>query len=139
MNADELCDLLVEHFNELADQPITYNAEHPAEAATADKERGDWKVFVLPYEESEEPITLGRETCREEYVASVVVNGPIDATTTKALGIELQKFLRESLKGTELGGCLWAGNEVPSLYDGEALKTKNQFLSLFRPTFYDFA
>lgn len=138
MTSDELCDLLVTHFNGLTDSPIEFQAEHPETVAESYAEIDNWRVFILPFEELEEPIDLGNETCREEITPSVVINGPIDDQTTKNDGLALQKFLRESLKGVELSGLLWAGNEVPTVCDTEALK-KRQFLSVFRPTFYEFA
>lgn len=138
MTSDDLADLLVTHLNGLADKPITYQAVKPEEVAEADKERSDWGVFIVPYSEAEEAFDRG-DTCREELVCSVVINGPVRGSVTREKGCELSRFLRFSLRETELGGYRWQENETVSLYDSDALKTKGQFLSLFRATYYDFA
>lgn len=139
MTSDALADLIVGQLNGLADKPIEYQAVNPPEVATVDAELTDYTVFVIPFSEAEEPTNLANETCREDRVVSVVVNGPIAGPITRATALALVEFLRNGLKGTELGGYLWDGNETVSLFDNEAVKTKNQFLSLFRATYYRFA
>lgn len=138
MTADDLADLLVIHFNGLAAPPIAFQAVKPVEVAEAEKERSDWAVFVVPFGESEEPFDRA-DACREEYICSVIINGPVKASLTRAKGSEFCKFLRDGLRETTLGGLRWDGNETVSLWDVDALKTKSQFLSLFRATYYQFA
>jgi hypothetical protein len=137
MTSEELCSELATHFNDLADKPIEYLASVPAETPTTVKETTDWQVLVVPFSESEESFDAG-DTCREERVVSVIVTGPIRGTTTRDKGSELCKFLRDNLRETSFDGFRWAGNDTVSLYDTDALKTLNQFASLFQATFYSF-
>lgn len=138
MNADELAELVATYVDALASPPIVFNATVPATAASVEAETADWKVFVLPYGESEEALDRG-DMCREELTCSVVINGPVNGVTTKQNGLELSKFLRTSLRETEFSGFRWESNEVATVYDFDALKTKSQFLSLFRATYFQFA
>lgn len=137
MTSADLADALVTHFNALASKPIAFRAEAPDDPAEAVKEQSDWRIFVVPKEESETPIDRG-DTCREEFRPSIIINGPIRSSLTRTKGLEVVKFLRDSLRETEFSGLDWDGNDIESLYDPEAEK-KNQFLSLFRPTYYQFA
>ncbi|MGD9632655.1 MAG: hypothetical protein AB7I57_18335 [Pirellulales bacterium] len=136
MHAEELAKKLATHFSALDEKPVGFQATAPLELAVADAERRDWGVFVVPFEESEEPLDRG-DMCREELVVKVVVNGPTKQIT-RAKGIELSKFLRDSLRETEFDGFRWAGNETELLYDADAFKSSGQFLSVFRATYFTF-
>lgn len=136
MTSEDLAKLLAAHFTELDDKPIEFAARVTDDVSVADAERSDWAVFLVPFEESEEPFDRG-DACREELVVSVVINGPAKQVG-RAKGSELAKFLRNSLRETEFGGFDWAGNETALLYDADAFKTTGQFLSVFRATYYTF-
>lgn len=138
MTSEELCEHLATHFNGLANKPLEYRATKEDDIAVACAERSDWQVFLVPNSENEEPPLDGAGMCREELIPSVVVNGPCKSVT-RGKGIELQKFLRDSLKATEFEDYVWDGNEVNTLWDVEAFKKAKQFLSLFRPTYFTFA
>ena len=137
MTSDALADLVVATLNALVSPPLNFQAINPPEMATADAERSNFAVFAIPFSETESSFDRGN-TCREDRVVSVVVNGPLDMNVTRAKALEFVEFLRLGLRGTELGGYLWADNETVSIFDTEALKTKNQFLSLFRASYYRF-
>jgi hypothetical protein len=137
MTSDQLADLVVAELNAIDDPPIAFQAVNPPEVPDPQAERNNFQVFVLPFDESESPINLSNDTCREERRVSIFVHGPI-GSVTRAKAIEFCEVLRSSLKGTRLGDYLWDGNETVSLFDADALKNKNQFLSLFRATYYTF-
>jgi hypothetical protein len=137
MTSNDLADYIVVHLNLLVDPIIAFQATNPETIAEASKEVADFQVFVMPFEESEESIDRA-DTCREERVVSVVVNGPI-GQVTKAIALQFAEELRYSLRETEFEGYRWQGNETVSVLDADALKTKGQFLHLFRATYYTFA
>jgi len=67
-------------------------------------------------------------------------------TITRKRGLQVSKWIRQSLKQTEfvLEGddepeFAWDSNEVETLWDTTAAKERNQFLSLFNATYYTFA
>lgn len=138
MTIDELADLVVAHLNALESKPIVYQAIKPEDTAEADAERESWGVFVVPFEKSLEPFDRGG-TCREEIRLSIVVNGPVKGAANRAKGEELADFLGDSFRDTDLEDYSWDGNEIVLPYDTEALKTKKQFLHVFRPKFFRFA
>lgn len=137
MTSNDLADYLVAHLNLLDDPLIEFQAVNPETVAEASAEVHNFQVFVMPFEESEESIDRA-DTCREERIVSVVVNGPI-GQVTKSLALQFAEQLRLSLRETEFEGYRWQGNETVSIYDADALKTKNQFLHLFRATYFTFA
>lgn len=137
MTSNDLADYIVAHLNLLDDPIIEFQAVNPETVAEASKEIADFQVFVMPFEETEEAIDRA-DTCREERVVSVVVNGPI-GQVTKSIALQFAEQLRLSLRETEFEGYRWQGNETVSVLDAEALKSKNQFLHLFRATYFTFA
>lgn len=136
MTAEDLADQLAAFLSALDDPPIAFAAENPTEPASVEAERGEFHVFVVAYAENEEPVDQYGETVREELVVSVLVNGPL-LLINRHTAIAFVKFLRESLRGTEFDRYRWSGTETVTLYDFDAQKTKNQFLSLFRATYFD--
>lgn len=139
MTADDLADLLVTHFNGLDGKPIQYRAENREEIPDVEKElQPNYTVFVIPYAENEESFDRG-DTCREEIVCSLVVQGPLNSSQKRAKASELVRFLKFSLRETVLGGAKWDSNETVSLWDAEAMNAKAQFLSVFRAAYYQFA
>jgi len=136
MTAEDLAKLLAAHFNGLDDKPIACSVRVTDDISVADGERSDWAVFLVPFEESEEPLDRG-DACREELVVSVVINGPAKQVG-RARGSEFAKFLRDSLRETEFSNFHWAGNETALLYDADAFKVSGQFLSVFRATYFSF-
>ncbi len=137
MTSNDLADYIVAHLNLLDDPLIEFQAINPETVAEASVEVHNFQVFVMPFEESEESIDRA-DTCREERVVSIVVNGPI-GQVTKAIALQFAEQLRLSLRETEFEGYRWQGNETVSIYDADALKSKNQFLHLFRATYFTFA
>ena len=137
MTSDELADYLVDHFNDLSDPIVAFQAIKPETVAEAQKERADYGVYVLPYEESETPLDRG-DTCNEQRVVSVVVNGPLK-TVTRSTAMQFCEQLRRALRETTFNGYRWSGNETVSIFDANALKEKDQFLSLFRATYFTIA
>jgi hypothetical protein len=138
ITSDALADLVVTQLNAASSPPIAFTAEKPGSVADAQVEQEEFRVFVLPYSEAETPFDQGN-TCRRELVVSLVVNGPIAGQINKRLSLEFALWVRTTLENSELGGYTWGGNETVSLYDVDALKTKNQFLSLARAAYFDFS
>jgi hypothetical protein len=137
MTSDLRADYLVTEFNAIADPAIAFTATNPPEVVDVESERADWAVFVQPFAESEEPQDRG-DMSREELQVNVIVHGPLSATLTRAVALTFMKSLRDALRETEFEGYRWDGNETVSLFDFDALKTKKQFLSLFRATYFHF-
>jgi hypothetical protein len=138
MTSDELADDLVAHFNALDDKPIEFQAVNPPEEIDCEAERDDWRVFVWPFAEREQSLDRG-DMCREELDVDVFVHGPTKTQIGKDKGMELVRFLRESLRETTFGGFRWDKNEtVSGVFDAGVLRLKKQFLSTFRATFYNF-
>jgi hypothetical protein len=138
VTVEDTAAIVAEYFNQLADKPLEYEAAVPGEIGSANAKADTWKLFCIPFAEREEAIDRG-DMCREEHVVRMIINGPIEGNTTRNTGLQLAKFLRFSLRETEMGGFRWDSNEVQSPYDSDVLKTKNQFLSAFDATFYRFA
>ena len=136
MTSDELADHLAEHLGTIEEPIIEFQAVKPETVAEAQAERSDYGVFVIPYAESETPLDRG-DMCNEERVVSVVVNGPLK-TVPRATALKFCEQLRNSLRESEFDGYRWAGNETVSIFDSAVLKEKNQFLSLFRATYFNF-
>ncbi len=137
MTSDEIADGIVAIFNEIDEPVINFAAENPPETADVETERGEYLVYAIPYDESETPQDQA-DMCERLRTVSVAVTGPIDETHTRKLAMQLVEQLRLSLQETEIGRYHWDGNETVGLWDSEALKTKRQFLSLFRATYRDF-
>jgi hypothetical protein len=136
MNADSVADFLVALYNGLDDKPVQFVAEKRASvAASADESQIAVGVFVVPYAEEETPIGDAADTMRLEATCSVVVNGKL----TRTKGLELVRALRLAHRETETAdGGRYAGLTVEVLYDVDAEKSRQRFLSVFRPTYFDF-
>lgn len=137
--SDDLADALVEHFNELEEVPIEFEAQKPEEEIVLDPKVQEWKVYVWPAGESEEAIDRG-DMCREELQVEVYIHGPIGEQFTKKKAIEFVKFLRKSLRETQFENFRWDSNElVDGVFDTGVLKLKKHFLTVFRATYFNFA
>ena len=135
--SDDLAENLVAHFN-AATLALKCPAEKPPVVPDFEKETAtSFRIYLVPYSESEEAFDQG-DTCREELHVSVVVHGPLSATVSRARALELVKSARLSLRETEFDGFRWFRNETLTLLDREALRTKNTLLSSFRALYYNF-
>jgi hypothetical protein len=130
MNADELADHLVDHFNSIEEPLIAFQAQKPDEIPEAEKERSDFNVFVVPFGETETKINRA-DSCDERRQVSVVIHGPI-ASVTRSLAIKFVEQLKRSLRRTIFEGFRWASNESVQFFNPEALKLHGQFYSVFR-------
>lgn len=129
MNAEELADYVVEHFNAIEDPVIAFEATKPEDIAEAYKERDNYQVFVIPFSETETRIDRG-DTCEQHRTVEVVVTGPI-GQVTRFTALQFLTQLKRSLRLTKFDNHRWMGNETPTLWDPDAMKTKGQFLSVF--------
>lgn len=100
-----------------------------------------WSVYVVPFGESEETEDRG-DACRETLQCDVYVHGPIDNTITRRIAVKFLKQLRGALRETLVGDApsfrFEATETVSGIYDEDVLKSKQQFLSFFRATYFAF-
>jgi len=151
VSADDLADYLVQLFNGLDGLPVKFKAENP-EVVEIAAEQGDWVVKCIAFAESEDAEDRG-DMCREELQVDVYVHGPLSETFKKKQAVRLVRKLRRALRLTEFEfkheepegdedattTFRWDRNEtVNGLFDLDALTTKNQFLSMFRATYFNF-
>lgn len=139
MTADEIADEIVDVFNALEDQEFTFTAEKPVTVKAVDAELAELGVFVIAKDEQEEAIGDQGDTCKRTRVVSVAINGPVRSDRTLGKYLKQVEALRESLEGTVFGSYRWDMNETGSLWDYEALHSRNRFLALFEATYYDFS
>ena len=141
MTADQIADEIVAVFNALTGQQFVFTAEKPNDIIAVETERFDFGVYVIPKDEQEEAIGDQSDTCKRTRIVSIAVNGPIKVCEGWTLGKFAQQFeaLRMALEGTEFSGYRWDRNEVVSLWDNDALRTRNRFLALFEATYCTFS
>lgn len=140
--SDDLADAIVDRYlayfygTDAEEDPlIEFTPVNPVEVAEVIVEQSDYLVFVFPDGETEAPFDHG-DAVNERLTVAVVVNGPAHGNYTRALALKFVKQLRTALRGTKFDDFSWESTEVDPLWDVEALKTKGQFLSAFRATYY---
>ncbi len=136
-SADDIADGIVAMLNTLATD-ISFVAVNPPQIPEIEREVDAATVQVYPYEESEESKTHTDDMVQAVRVVKVIVQCPM-GTLTRAQCLTWLNQLKEGFRNTTVDGFKWDKCETETLYDFPAIKTKNQFLSLFSATYYNFA
>lgn len=136
ISADDIADGVVTLLNGIT-TAIQFTAVNPPTVPEIDREIEDATVQVYPFEETEAPGDRA-DMLRAERVVAVIVQAPLKTDRTRAHCIAWLNEIKDAFRELEISGYRWDGNTTDSLYDFDALKTKQQFLSVFKAKFYSF-
>lgn len=136
ISADEIADGVVELLNTL-ETSIAFQADNPPLIAEIEREVDDATVQVYPFDESEQASDRA-DMLRAVRVVAVVVQAPLRSDRTRANCLAWLNEIKDAFREQTIEGYRWRGNESDTLCDYPALKTKSQFVSVFKATFESF-
>lgn len=120
---------------------VAFNAVVPEGVPIVDRAVADATIQVYPYEETEEDFDRGDAFAATRTV-QVIVQAPLTGSLTRKTCLAWLNELKEGFREETIAGTTdtWRfdRSETVSLYDFEAFKEKQQFLSLLKVRFYTF-
>jgi hypothetical protein len=135
-SASDIADGVVTMLNALTTD-IKFIAVKPDLLPELDRAVDAATVQVYPWEETEQSKTSSDAMLVLTRTVNVLAQCPATGKTLADCLAWLNQ-LKEGFRGSRISGFAWDKNESASLYDFDAMKTKQQFLSIFRATYYSF-
>ena len=97
-------------------------------------------LHLQPWSEEEEALDRGDMLAGTRSI-NVILQSPLENLTEEQCCkwmTAVKEMFREMEIDTSDGSWRWRRNESVTLYDTDAVKEKQQFLAIFRATFYNF-
>lgn len=136
ITSEEIADGVVAVLNAIEEKLIAFEANNPPVVPDYEKERAPgFRVHVVPFAEDDEALDHS-DAANETLKVNVILQGPITQQLTRKLYLQAQKQMRIALREVDVADYAWQGNETASLFDADALRDRDEFLSVFRPTYY---
>jgi len=116
---------------------IAFTAEVPLLVPVVDRMVDSATVQVYPFEETETPGDRA-DMFSATRVVQMLVQAPMSQTITRKTYLTWLNELKEGFRELVVSGWRFGGTETVSLYDFDAMKEKQQFMSLLKVTFFTF-